>query len=1364
MQIFKALLAFTIVVIISGNLYAQSLAWQQTNGPKGGAVQSIAVSPDGLMFAIAGLRAYISYDKGISWTRSNLRLNNPVAGIAINKAGQIFVCDDLYIRSSTDNGNTWSSNKLITSGTLRGIYINSEQHLFTAYGNNIMYSTDNGSTWGCYVSAVPAYGITSFSVSLKSNYFLTTESGVYYSTNNGASWINRSGNLPQASYYKVVTARSGNIITGAEGKIFTSTDKGISWSQTFTSGNYMFQNLIVDSLSNIWAGNGSLLLKSTNEGMSWSVVNSFNYKNLIQNSSGFSLAATAEGDLFAGSMKGLYVFRNGESDYQLISEGFIGVNINSMIAARSGKVFAGGYFDVYVTEDEGNNWISTNAKSVTEDINGSVIKDNKGNIYFGYLYGIGYSSDQGASWSQKIIAGLNDISTMGFFENDVQLAGNKSHIARSSNNGATWQVIRTFPSGNYHCKIIVGKNQTAYYMIDKGIYKSDDLGNTWEKTNAPESDIFNDFIITRKGYIVAAADEGLLISRDNGVTWDSKNSSYWDNRTISLVEAADGKIYVSNTGIVASSKNDCNTWVQEDSWQQRKFVIEKLFVDYKGYLYASTISGEGVYRSVSSMLKILPPDASGKPGDAKAILSWNRNSSPKFLKYNIYGSYDHYPAALIGTASAGADDTSFVVEGLSNNTPFYMVISAVDNEGNESFSDEIQVTPVPLPGVPVLLPAGIEDINVPVNLSLKWKRSSYAESYTIQLSEDSTFTSVMINDSTLADTLKEINGLSNSVKYYWRVKAKGVSGFSNWSIVRSFTTIIAEPAAPAASGPENNAVNLSISQQLKWLSAERAENYQVQLSKDESFNTLVVIDSTTSDTLISVILENGIKYFWRIRGINIGGVSQWSEVRNFTTIVAVPDNAVLIYPAPRSINVLPLCVLQWRKSNRAETYSLQLSGNSEFTDLLLNESSLTDTSFSAAPLVYDHDYFWRVKARNVGGETEWTTSEFRTIIAAPDSPLLSEPQNDAVNLPVNITLIWNKQKNAESYNLQISAEADFSKLELNDSTITDTIKNTMLNNNILYYWKLRAKNISGYSHWSEVRHFRTIIAESGLPSLASPENKSVNCDTELTLRWNNAENAESYIVQISADELFSEIIIEDTALTQTSKELKNLFTGMKYYWRVKSKNYAGASAFSQVWTFTTVMYSPADLSAENLSFRKVKIKWSDNTANEDGFILERKSGSEAGYRLIDTLKENTSEYIDSTVQGGAAYTYRIKSFTKNAVSVYSNEASVSTLTNVTDRNEIPEEYTLLQNYPNPFNPATVIEYSLPAESRVRIKIYNTVGEVIRIIADDVKSPGYYQEIFNASELSSGIYIYVLDAVSLYGNKNYKCIRKMILMK
>lgn len=1364
MQIFKALLAFTIVVIISGNLYAQNLTWEQTNGPLGAAVQSVAVSPSGIVFAIAGLRVYISSDKGISWTKSNLRLDNPVAGIAISNSGKIFVCDDQYIRTSTDNGNTWSSNRLVTTGSLRGIYLNSEQHLFTAYGNNIMYSTDNGSTWGCYASAVPAYGITGFSVSLKSNYFLTTESGVFFSTDNGASWINRSGNLPQTAYYNVVTAKSGNIITGAAGKIFTSTDKGISWNETFTSGNYFFQNLIVDSLSNIWATNGSLLLKSTNEGMSWTVLNSFNYKNLIQNSSGFSLAATAEGDLYAGSTKGLYLFRNGESGYQLLNEDFVGVNINSMIAVRNGKVFAGGYFDVYVTEDEGNNWISTNAKSVTGDINGSVIKDNKGNIYFGYLYGVGYSSDQGASWSQKIIAGLNDVSTMGFFENDVQLAANTSQMVRSSNNGATWQVVKTFPSANNNCKIIVGKNQTAYCMIHNGIYKSDDLGNTWEKINTPESAIFNDFIITRKGYIVAALAEGLLLSRDNGVTWESKNSIYWDNRTISLVEAADGKIYVRNTGIVASSKDDCNTWVQEDSWQQRKFSIEKLFVDYKGYLYASTISGEGVYRSVSSMLKILPPDAAGKPGDAKAILSWNRNSSPKFLKYNIYGSYEHYPVALIGTASAGADDTTFVVEGLSNNTPFNIVISAVDNEGNESFSEEIQVTPVPLPEVPVLLPAANEDINVPVNLSLKWNKSSYADSYTIQLSEDSTFTSVMINDSTLTDTLKQINGLSNSVKYYWRVRAKGISGFSNWSIVRSFVTIIAVPDVPAASGPVNNAVNLSISQQLKWLSAERAENYQIQLSKEETFNNPVVIDSTTADTLINVNLENDVKYFWRVRGINIGGVSWWSEVRNFTTIVAVPENAVLSYPAPHSINVQPLCVLKWRKSIRAETYSVQLSGNSEFTDLLLNESSVTDTTFSTAPLVYDHDYFWRVKARNLGGETEWTTGEFRTIIAAPESPSLSEPQNDAVNLPVSVTLKWNKQKNAESYNLLISAEADFSKTELNDSTITDTIKNTQLNNNMLYYWKLRAKNIGGYSQWSEVRRFSTVIAESDVPSLVSPENNSRNCDTDLNLRWNNAENAESYILQISADELFTEIIIEDTALTDASKDLKNLLTGMKYYWRVKSKNYAGASAFSPVWTFTTVMYSPTDISAENLSFRKVKIKWNDNTSNEEGFIFERKAESEAGYRLIDTLKANTSEYIDSTVQGGAAYRYRIKSFTKYSVSVYSNEAQISTLTSVTDRTEIPAEYTLLQNYPNPFNPATVIEYSVPAESRVRIKIYNTVGEVIRIIADDVKVPGYYQEIFNASELSSGIYIYALDAVSIDGNKNFKCIRKMILMK
>ena len=75
--------------------------------------------------------------------------------------------------------------------------------------------------------------------------------------------------------------------------------------------------------------------------------------------------------------------------------------------------------------------------------------------------------------------------------------------------------------------------------------------------------------------------------------------------------------------------------------------------------------------------------------------------------------------------------------------------------------------------------------------------------------------------------------------------------------------------------------------------------------------------------------------------------------------------------------------------------------------------------------------------------------------------------------------------------------------------------------------------------------------------------------------------------------------------------------------------------------------------------------------------------------------------------------------------------------------EIPSYY-LQQNYPNPFNPSTQIKFTIPAESHVTLKVYNLLGNEVAVLVDEQKPEGSYDVKFNASSLSSGIYIYRLQ--------------------
>ncbi|MBU0474701.1 MAG: T9SS type A sorting domain-containing protein [Bacteroidetes bacterium] len=103
-------------------------------------------------------------------------------------------------------------------------------------------------------------------------------------------------------------------------------------------------------------------------------------------------------------------------------------------------------------------------------------------------------------------------------------------------------------------------------------------------------------------------------------------------------------------------------------------------------------------------------------------------------------------------------------------------------------------------------------------------------------------------------------------------------------------------------------------------------------------------------------------------------------------------------------------------------------------------------------------------------------------------------------------------------------------------------------------------------------------------------------------------------------------------------------------------------------------------------------------------------------------------------------------------------------TSVEDLSGIPTEYNITQNYPNPFNPSTTIEYALPAQSNVKINVYNTLGQLVTKLVDSDITAGYHQVQFNASNLSSGVYFYSIQAESIDGSKNFQIVKKMMLVK
>lgn len=94
----------------------------------------------------------------------------------------------------------------------------------------------------------------------------------------------------------------------------------------------------------------------------------------------------------------------------------------------------------------------------------------------------------------------------------------------------------------------------------------------------------------------------------------------------------------------------------------------------------------------------------------------------------------------------------------------------------------------------------------------------------------------------------------------------------------------------------------------------------------------------------------------------------------------------------------------------------------------------------------------------------------------------------------------------------------------------------------------------------------------------------------------------------------------------------------------------------------------------------------------------------------------------------------------------------------TFEDQIPSSYFISQNYPNPFNPTTKIQFGLHKEGDVKIEIFNVLGEKVKVLLDKYMSPGTYTADFNATNLSSGVYLYKMKI------NNFVEIKKMILEK
>ncbi len=206
-------------------------------------------------------------------------------------------------------------------------------------------------------------------------------------------------------------------------------------------------------------------------------------------------------------------------------------------------------------------------------------------------------------------------------------------------------------------------------------------------------------------------------------------------------------------------------------------------------------------------------------------------------------------------------------------------------------------------------------------------------------------------------------------------------GLADLQIIESFFTENSPPfpITPLLVFPEDSTTVSVNDVRLLWNVMPYADEYEIHVSKDSVFSGLVLDSIILSNSIDLRNLDIDTKYFWRIRGKNIVGFSDWSEEWDFTTKVPAPEMPELIYPQNNEVSVSLDSNFKWKSSYFTDSYSLLIALDSIFSLDVLEINNITDTSYVILNLDHGTEYYWRVKAINTSGESEWsTTRKFRT--------------------------------------------------------------------------------------------------------------------------------------------------------------------------------------------------------------------------------------------------------------------------------------------------------------------------------------------------------------------------------------------------
>jgi phosphodiesterase/alkaline phosphatase D-like protein len=485
-------------------------------------------------------------------------------------------------------------------------------------------------------------------------------------------------------------------------------------------------------------------------------------------------------------------------------------------------------------------------------------------------------------------------------------------------------------------------------------------------------------------------------------------------------------------------------------------------------------------------------------------------------------------------------------------------------------------------------------------------------------------------------------------------------------------------------------------------------------------------------------------------GIRIGTV--WNDV--------LPAPTIPVATAATNITSTGFTA-NWNSFVGATSYFLDVSTASDFSTFLSDYNGKevgNVTSYDITALDPNTTYYYRV--RSTDGTATTSNSNIITVGTLVPAPNALAATNIT---STGFTANWETSSGSTGYWLDVATAEDFSAFVegYNNKEVGNvtTLNVTSLNAGTKYYYRVRGSSANGASVNSNVITVET--SGVALPVALNPTNITAD---GFTANWSFPETPISFFLDISTKEDFSTFVEgynSKEAGTVTSLVVSGLNASTVYYYRLHASTSGGISPNSNVISVITLLGAPIAKPATNIAATSFTANW-EVTSGVTTYWLDVSTSSD--FSLLVNGYDNkpvgkVGSYEVTSLNPNTIYYYRVSSSNSFGTSPYSETITVTPVVGIQDASStLPTKYDLLQNYPNPFNPSTIIKYQLPESGFVTIKVYNITGSEICTLVSETKSAGTHEVRFNASNLTSGTYIYKIQS------GKFSQTKKMLLLK